>query len=131
MVARMDHSPDPQIRRSRRSNVLLAATLEVGGAVTKVRLRNLSEDGALVDGDLLPEAGAEVVFRRNELVQRGRIAWVHGKHAGVAFDSPLKPQDVLRHVPPAGPKPEPKFWRPGIATRPLTAAEKKQVESWS
>lgn len=127
----MDNSPDPQIRRSRRSNVLLSATLEVDGVPISVRLRNLSEDGALVDGDLLPKEGAEVVFRRNDLVQRGRIAWVHGKHAGVAFAAPLKPQDVMRNVPPAGPKPEPKFWRPGIATRPLTPAEKKQVESWS
>ena len=42
-------------RRSRRSPVLLAASIEVGGTSLKVKLRNLSEEGALIEGERLPE----------------------------------------------------------------------------
>ena len=40
-----------------RTNLLLAATAEVGGRSLPVRIRNLSETGAMVDGAGLPEAG--------------------------------------------------------------------------
>ena len=47
----MDESSMMQNRRSRRSPVLLAATVDVGGKPVAVKLRNLSEEGALIEGE--------------------------------------------------------------------------------
>lgn len=125
----MKQSSSPQNRRSTRSNVLLAATLNVGGDDVPVRLRNLSAQGALVEADAAPALGTEVVFRRNELVVAGRVAWVHGRHAGIAFADELQPQDVLRNVPSPAPKLPINFKRPGFG-RPLSEQEQRLVESW-
>src|SRR5512133_1021965 len=55
----MDESSVTHNRRSRRSPVRLAATVELGGAVHDVKLRKLSSDGALVQGAQdLPENAA-------------------------------------------------------------------------
>ena len=90
-------------RRSRRAPVLLAATVEVTGRPVAVKLRNLSEEGALIEGDNLPPEGSSTFFERRELRLRSRVVWVHGRYAGVAFDYPLKPEQVLRNIP----KPKP------------------------
>ena len=125
----MDQSSIIQNRRSRRSNVLLTATLATPEAEVSVKLRNLSSEGALVQGAPLPEKGSNVRFNRNELSVGGRIAWVDGKLAGVAFDRPLAQDQVLRHVP--GPRQiiHPKFRRPGLASE-LSPEERRLVESW-
>lgn len=127
----MDTSTGSQNRRSRRSSVLLAATLEVRGETLQVKLRNLSADGALIEGEKLPIEGTEVTFRRKELVEQGEIVWVHGKHAGVAFRQKLQPEEVLRHVPPPRPKMQKEFRRPGLACRELTPQERKLLDSWA
>src|SRR5215213_7784299 len=100
----MDQSSNPQNRRWRRANVLLTATIEIGGDMLPVKLRNLSEEGALVEAKLLPAADSEIVFHRNDLRVRGTIAWVGGNHAGIAFNRKLDPEQVLRHVPQRQPK---------------------------
>lgn len=117
-------------RRSRRSPVLLAATVEVAGAPVPVKLRNLSEEGALIEGDRLPLEGANTNFERNDLRLKGRVVWVHGRFAGIAFARALNPEDVLRNVPKPKPKAQQDFRRPGLACRPLTAYERRMLESW-
>ncbi len=96
-----------------------------------MKLRNLSPDGALIEADELPVEGAEVLFRRNDLVVSGRIAWVSGRHAGIAFAKELEPQEVLRNIPKTTPKPLPDFKRPGFASRPLTPAERRLIKQWA
>lgn len=117
-------------RRSRRSPVLLAATIEVAGRAVPVKLRNLSEEGALIEGDRLPLDGATTFFERNELRLKGRVVWVHGRYAGVAFDEPLKTEQVLRNVPKPKPVAHGDFKRPGLACRPLTDYERRMLERW-
>lgn len=117
-------------RRSRRSPVLLAATVEVAGQDLPVKLRNLSEEGALIEGDRLPLEGATTLFQRNDLRLRSRVVWVQGKYAGVSFDQPLKTEQVLRNVPKPKPKAETDFRRPGLACRPLTDYERRMLERW-
>lgn len=117
-------------RRSRRSSVLLAATLEVAGGPIQVKLRNLSEEGALVEGCQLPPEGSTARFQRNELNLRSRVIWVQGCYAGVAFDQPLKPEQVLRNVPAPKPRAPLDFKRPGLACRPLTDYERRMLERW-
>ena len=121
-----------QNRRSSRSNVLLKATLEVADASLTVVLRNLSQEGALVQGGDLPVQGTRVLFRREGLSVPSRIAWSHVGHAGVEFDFPLFPRELLRHVPTTQHKvPPPIKRRPGIAAQPLTPAERALIERWA
>ena len=126
----MDESSMIKNRRSRRSPVLLAATVEVAGRDVSVKLRNLSEEGALIEGDRLPLEGATTFFQRNDLRLRSRVVWVHGKYAGVSFDQPLKTEQVLRNVPKPKPKVDRDFRRPGLACRPLTDSERRMLERW-
>jgi hypothetical protein len=127
----MEHSNITHNRQSRRSNVLLAATIEVSGTIVPVKLRNLSTEGALIEGSGLPVEGSEVLFRRNELSVNGRVAWVHEKHAGVAFNWPIAQEDVLRNIPKPRPRPPLDFRRPPLAHRKLTAEELRLAASWA
>ena len=126
----MDQSSITQNRRSRRSPVLLAASVEVAGAPQPVKLRNLSEEGALIEGERLPLEGSTTFFARNDLRVKSRVVWVAGKFAGVAFNRPLKPEEVLRNVPRPRRQIRPEFRRPGLACRPLTPEERQMVERW-
>src|SRR6059058_3395967 len=110
----MDESNVTQNRRSRRSPVLLTATIDIAGAPVVVKLRNLSKDGALIEGDRLPVEGTATFFQRNELGLTSRVVWVQGKFAGVAFDTPLEPEEVLRQIPRPKPKAQADFRRPGL-----------------
>jgi hypothetical protein len=129
----MDQSLLNQNRRHRRSNVLLKATLEIPGDSLPVVLRNLSQEGALVQGDGLPCAGTRVLFHRQGLSVPSRVAWAHCGTAGLEFDFPLFPGEMLRHVPEPprkGPVPPVKR-RPGLAAKPLTAGERALIEAWA
>ena len=117
-------------RKSRRSPVLLAATIEVLGRPVPVKLRNLSEEGALVEGERLPIEGSTTFFERNELRLKGRVVWVQGRYAGVVFDEPLKTEQVLRNVPAPKPRPQVDFKRPGLACRPLSHYERRMLDQW-
>jgi len=126
----MDQSTISQNRRSRRSPVLLAASIEIAGVEEPVKLRNLSEEGALIEGERLPLEGTTTFFQRNDLRLKSRVIWVEGRYAGVAFARTLKPEEVLRNVPQPRQRIERDFRRPGLACRPLTADERKMVEKW-
>jgi len=126
----MDQSSITQNRRSRRSPVLLAASIEIAGTPEPVKLRNLSEEGALIEGERLPLEGTTTFFRRNELRLKSRIVWVEGRYAGVAFDEPLDPEQVLRNIRAPKAKPQADFKRPGLACRPLSTYERKMLERW-
>lgn len=124
----MDESSLTQSRRTRRSNVLLSASIELSGASLPVKLRNLSSEGALIEGDKLPVEGAEVIFRKAELNLSGRIVWVAGKRAGLSFSEVLHPDLVMRHIPTPRPRVQPDFRRPGLSSRPLSAEDMRVSE---
>jgi hypothetical protein len=128
----MDESSITQNRRSRRSPVLLSATIYVGGVPVTVKLRNLSEQGALIESDRLPAEGSQTIFERKDLRLTGRVVWVQGKYAGVAFDVPLNREEVLRHIPQPKQRTqnEADFRRPGFTCRPLSAYERRNLETW-
>lgn len=127
----MDES-DQTERRSTRSNVMLTAMLQSQSAALEVVLRNLSQDGALVRGEDLPAEGTRVLFHRQGLCVQARIAWVHKDHAGVAFEEPLFPKEMLRHVPTAEPRPPVEIKRrPGLSAKPLTSSEQFLIEQWA
>lgn len=125
----MDQSNNPQNRKTRRSNVLMSASLELSGTSLPVKLRNLSVDGALVEGDKLPVEGASILFRKGDLSMPGQVAWVKGRQAGVAFAQNLNPDQLLRHIPAPRPRVTPDFKRPGLKGT-LTAEEQRFGEQW-
>lgn len=114
----MDQSNSPQNRKTRRSNVLMTASLELSGMSVPVKLRNLSADGALVEGDRLPIEGASILFRKGDLSVIGRVAWLKGRQAGVAFAQVLEPEQLLRHVPTPRARVQADFRRPGLKEKP-------------
>lgn len=133
MASIMSPSSVIQNRRSDRSNVLLKATLEIPGGSVTVVLRNLSQEGALVQGEVLPEAGTRILFHRQGLSVPSRVAWSHCGLAGLEFDFPLYPREMLRHIPAGRPKaPLPPIKRrPGLGSKPLTAGERMLIETWA
>jgi PilZ domain. len=125
----MDESSNSQNRKNRRSNVLMSASLELSGTSVAVKLRNLSAEGALVEGDRLPVEGASVLFRKGDLSMPGRVAWVNDRQAGVNFAQKLNPDQLLRHVPTPRPRVTPEFKRTGLRGT-LTAEERRYGETW-
>lgn len=71
-----------------RTNLLLAATAEVDGRSLPVRIRNLSETGALIEGAGLPDAGMALVLMRGDLQVAATVAWASGGRRGVRFGGP-------------------------------------------
>lgn len=71
--------------RSPRKNLLLAATIEAGALSAPVRIRNLSETGALIDGAALPEVGAELTLRRLEIEIGATVVWRAAGRCGIRF----------------------------------------------
>ena len=127
----MDQSSVTQNRRSGRSPVLLSAKIDVVGAEVAIILRNLSSDGALIEGARLPAEGATTCFRRNDLAVTGKIVWVEGRYAGIAFDRHLEREELLRHVPRPRQRIEHQFRRPGLACEPLSEADRKMIQMWT
>lgn len=109
---------------------MLTANLAVAGVKYEVKLRNLSEDGVLVEGDELPVEGSVAKFERNGLSVKSTIVWVEGRFAGVRFGRSLKSENILRHVPKPRPLEPTVFKRPSLACRPLSVPERKMVERW-
>ena len=125
----MDHGESGQNRRAPRSKLLMAASIEHDGSIVAVTLRDLSANGALVEGDHALEAGAPVVLRKNELAVAGKVAWAKGRRAGIAFATQLSAETVQRHLrPPKACAPGPMIKkRPGFRGR-LTPEERRIAE---
>ena len=68
---------------------------------------------------------------RNDLAVNGRIVWVEGRLAGLAFDRDLGRAELLRQVPQPKQRFEQQFRRPGLSSKPLSEADRKMLELWS
>jgi hypothetical protein len=76
---------DQDSRRSKRHRTLLAATLRGHGCAYSVRIRNISEGGALLEGSTLPACGAELILCKGELQAPVSVVWAQGDRCGVKF----------------------------------------------
>lgn len=79
--------------RPPRKNLLLAATIEAGALSAPVRIRNLSETGALIDGAALPEVGTELTLRRLEIEIGARVVWRSAGRCGIKFTGHVRVDD--------------------------------------
>lgn len=122
-------------RRSVRSSVMLAATIEAGEACLQVRVVNLSANGALVQGEQLPGDDVPVTFRCGGLEVPGWMAWVRPPLGGINFDMKVNPNAALQsvratHMVIRDTRPQ-DFRRPGFRGNQLTAEQRRIVENWA
>ena len=85
----------PEHRLEPRSNLFVIATLYGADGWAPVRIRNLSQGGALIEGAVLAAIGAEVQLSRGSLTVIGRVVWLEGNKAGVRFTGRIAVADWL------------------------------------
>lgn len=73
--------------RAVRKNLMLAASIESTGARAPVRIRNLSETGAMLDGAALPAPGADLVLLRADIQVPAVVVWREGGRCGIRFEN--------------------------------------------
>jgi hypothetical protein len=76
----------PEQERAQRKNLLLSATVEAGGLKAPVRIRNLSETGAMLEGTALPHISTALVLRRSDIEIGATVVWRNAGRCGVEFD---------------------------------------------
>ena len=129
----MDESTKSQNRRNKRSLVLIAAKLSTDQGTVDVRLRNLSRNGALLETDVPPLEGTEVVFERGDTVAQARVAWISGHRFGIQFLRPIEESEVLIHIGKpqnSGEVDSKVFRRDGFRQRSLSPVERYMGEAW-
>jgi hypothetical protein len=97
--------------RARDSLFLLAeVTFEGSDEIHKVKVRNLSAGGMMVESDLEVTQGQKLVaVLRNIGPVRGQIAWARSARFGVAFDREINPK--LARKPTGGNAEVPRYLR--------------------
>lgn len=78
-----------------RDSMFLMADLAVagGGEMTRVKVRNLSSAGMMVEADMRVQRGQQVAVElRNIGAVTGTVVWVRGGKFGVAFEEQVDPR---------------------------------------
>ena len=114
-------------RRSDRLKVILSATVLDEASRMPVRIIDLSRDGALIIGDLLPAPKSKITLRCGSQSVSGTVAWRKGKRAGLRFDRQVNRQrfgrKCNRNIAIVRDTRKPDFRRPGFRGTQLTAEE--------
>ena len=84
-----------QQRAEMRSNMFVAAMLYGGDGSVTVRIRNMSQGGALIECSQAPPEGAPVRLTRGSLSADGHVAWARDNRAGIAFGGAVAVADWL------------------------------------
>jgi hypothetical protein len=92
-----------QLERERRkakhrSNVMLAAIIQMRGLSANVRIRNISETGALLESSTVPEAGTDLVLSRDQLNVPARVAWARESRFGLQFEHKVVVAEWVGHA---------------------------------
>lgn len=82
-------------RLEHRSNLFVIATLSAQSDSTPVRIRNMSQTGALVEGGALPCAGSSVRLSRGSLTVSADVVWLAKGRAGLKFTGSICISDWL------------------------------------
>ncbi|MGZ8346850.1 MAG: PilZ domain-containing protein [Allosphingosinicella sp.] len=90
-----DQGDHAEARRAPRRKLLLSAQMESDAVTGPVRIRDLSDVGALLEGVSFPQVGATLMLRRQALQIRGTIAWNSGSRCGVKFDAGISVADWI------------------------------------
>jgi hypothetical protein len=102
-------------RQAKRARVLLAAKLQTEGGDIDARLRDLSRKGALVECNVSPPVGTELIFNRGATSVPARVAWTAGNRVGLEFAYMIDENEVLVQLRrSSGDQNSPRFRRPGL-----------------
>ncbi|WP_423140632.1 PilZ domain-containing protein [Parablastomonas sp. CN1-191] len=86
-------------RRGSRDSVFIAAQVRALGREQAVRLRNLSEDGAMIEGQINLVPGQRITVNvRNKGWVDGQVAWVRPNRCGIIFAAPIDPRQARTPV---------------------------------
>jgi hypothetical protein len=80
--------------------MFVAATLVSSAGSGPVHIRNMSNDGALIEAAALPPVESHVTLRRGSLEVAGRIVWQAERRAGLAFSGAVRVADWMSRNPP-------------------------------
>lgn len=69
--------------------MLLSGAIEAGDLKGAVRIKNLSETGALLEGAALPRVGEHLTLRRLDLEIGGVVVWQANARCGVRFEGSI------------------------------------------
>ena len=117
-------------RQARRARVLLAAKLLTSQGELDARLRDLSRKGALVECNVAPPVGSELVFIRGATSVPARVAWTAGNRIGLEFAYMIDENEVLVQLGrTGGDQSQPRFRRPGLFGD-MSEQEKKLARLW-
>jgi hypothetical protein len=95
-------APPGMTPRQARKNVMLAATVVVGTMSIPVRIRNLTDAGAMIDSEWCPRVGTAITLRRLDKSVAATVIWNHGGHCGLSFDRPILVDDWIAGAGSAG-----------------------------
>lgn len=85
-------------QRPARKNMMLAATIAAGTVCAPVRIRNLSETGAMIDGAALPETGSTLTLTRLQLSIAATVVWNREGRCGLRLHAPVTVDDWIAGV---------------------------------
>lgn len=106
-------------RDYKRDSIFQMAEIRLEGAITsqRVKIRNLSDKGMLVEGEVLASSGQRVIVTIKKIGQVGGVvAWTQSARIGISFDEPI--ESKLARVSLIGEMPEaPRYARPAVAPR--------------
>jgi hypothetical protein len=126
-----DHEP----RTSRPFRVLLSARLITTTDEIAVKLRDLSCEGAMIEGMQLPGAGTDVILKRGGLELFATVAWSAGRRAGLTFESAVSEVELLRQIhQPTGDAAvvsDAEKRRPGFRQGTMSEQERELASDWS
>jgi hypothetical protein len=74
---------------------MLAATISAGAQSAPVRIRNLSEVGAMIDGAALPRPGETLTLNRLALSIGATVIWNREGRCGLSLGSPIVVDDWI------------------------------------
>ncbi len=79
--------------RAPRKNLFLSASIASGALSTPVRIRNLSETGAMIEAPALPDVGEPLRLTRLEIEIGGTVIWRTGNRCGLQFEGRIAIDD--------------------------------------
>lgn len=79
-------------RNLKRDSLFLMADVRLEGSVRseRVKVRNLSDGGMMIEGELIASAGQHVVVTLKKIGEVGGVvAWSQSARVGISFDEPV------------------------------------------
>lgn len=138
MAVQSFQTANSETRKGKRARVLFKAIIRDRGRETESRVRDLSALGALIEIDVPPPLGSNVLFVRGTIAAVARVAWVGGDRAGLEFEHPVNEKEMLAQPAMPAPKmpakpidPESLYRRPGVQYIRLSDEERRLAQVWA